>query len=63
MEHFFKIRIPKGKYKKVQNLASFENLSVSAFMRKTVLEQVYDVQDHADGMKILKIGKSLFFCI
>jgi len=47
----------------VQNLASFENLSVSAFMRKTVLEQVYDVQDHADGMKILKIGKSLFFCI
>lgn len=48
------IRMPEDKYKKVQKLASFEGLSVSAFMRKVVLEQVEDVQDYADGMKILE---------
>ncbi|GEN49125.1 type II toxin-antitoxin system RelB family antitoxin [Ligilactobacillus pobuzihii] len=48
------IRMPEDKYKEVQNLASFDGLSVSAFMRKAVLEQVEDVQDYADGMKILE---------
>lgn len=48
------IRMPEDKYKEVQKLASFEGLSVSAFMRKAVLEQVEDVQDYADGMKILE---------
>ena len=50
------IRIPEDKYKEVQNLASFGGLSVSAFMRKAVLEQVEDVQDYADGVKILEEG-------
>jgi len=49
-----RIRMPEDKYKEVQKLASFEGLSVSAFMRKAVLEQVEDVQDYADGMKILE---------
>jgi len=48
------IRMSEDKYKEVQKLASFEGLSVSAFMRKAVLEQVEDVQDYADGMKILE---------
>lgn len=48
------IRMPEDKYKEVQHLASFEGLSVSAFMRKAILEQVEDVQDYADGMKILE---------
>ena len=48
------IRMPEDKYKEVQKLASFAGLSVSAFMRKAVLEQVEDVQDYADGMKILE---------
>ncbi|MBT9654474.1 MULTISPECIES: type II toxin-antitoxin system RelB family antitoxin [Lactobacillaceae] len=50
------IRMPEDKYKEVQSLASFEGLSVSAFMRKAVLEQVEDVQDYTDGMKVLEEG-------
>ena len=54
------IRMPEDKYKEVQKLASFEGLSVSAFMRKAVLEQVEDVQDYADGMKILEKRTTFF---
>lgn len=48
------IRMPEDQYKEVQKLAAFEGLSVSAFMRKAVLEQIEDIQDYEDGMKILE---------
>ncbi|GBG94533.1 hypothetical protein LFYK43_09920 [Ligilactobacillus salitolerans] len=47
------IRMPEDQYRQVQALASYEGISVSAFMRKAILEQVEDVEDYADGIKIL----------
>lgn len=47
------IRIPDEDYKKVKSLAAFEGMSVSEFMRKSILEQVEDTLDYEEGINIL----------
>lgn len=40
------IRIPEEDYKKVKDMAAFEVMNVSEFMRKAILEQVEDSLDY-----------------
>jgi len=40
------IRIPEEDYKKVKDMAAFEGMNVSEFMRKAILEQVEDSLDY-----------------
>lgn len=47
------IRMPEEDYKKVKSMAAFEGMSVSEFMRKTILEQVEDTLDYQAGIDIL----------
>ncbi|MGX7198180.1 type II toxin-antitoxin system RelB family antitoxin [Enterococcus olivae] len=48
------VRMPDEEYKKVKAMAAFEGMSVSEFMRKTILEQVEDSLDYEIGIAILK---------
>ncbi|MCO7027048.1 DUF6290 family protein [Tetragenococcus halophilus] len=45
--------VPEEAYKKVKAMAAFEEMSVSEFMRKTILEQVEDSQNYEVGINIL----------
>lgn len=47
------IRMPEEDYKKVKSMAAFEGMSVSEFMRKTILEQVEDTLDYQAGIDVL----------
>lgn len=47
------VRIAEEDYKKVKAMAAFEGMSVSEFMRKTILEQVEDTLDYKAGINLL----------
>ena len=47
------VRMPDEEYKKVKAMAAFEGMSVSEFMRKTILEQVEDTLDYQAGIDVL----------
>jgi len=47
------VRMPEEDYKKVKSMAAFEGMSVSEFMRKTILEQVEDTLDYESGIDVL----------
>lgn len=47
------VRMPEEDYKKVKSMAAFEGMSVSEFMRKTILEQVEDSLDYESGIDVL----------
>ncbi|WP_125589225.1 type II toxin-antitoxin system RelB family antitoxin [Companilactobacillus jidongensis] len=48
------LRFKDDQYKQVKNLAKFYGISVTEFMRQTVLEKVNDENDYQDAMKNLK---------
>lgn len=47
------VRMPEEDYKKVKMMAAFEGMTVSEFMRKTILEQVEDSLDYQEGLAVL----------
>ncbi|MHC5373064.1 type II toxin-antitoxin system RelB family antitoxin [Enterococcus sp. LJL120] len=47
------VRMPEEDYKKVKMMAAFEGITVSEFMRKTILEQVEDSLDYQEGLAVL----------
>lgn len=48
------LRFKDEQYKKVKDLAKFYGVSVTEFMRQTVLERIDDENDYSDAMKNLK---------
>ncbi|WP_353989452.1 type II toxin-antitoxin system RelB family antitoxin [Pediococcus argentinicus] len=48
------IRMPEDEYKDVKELAEFEGVTVSKYMRHVIIERVNDTKDYEEGMKVLE---------
>lgn len=48
------LRFKDDQYKQVKDLAKFYGISVTEFMRQTILEKINDENDYQDAMENLK---------